>query len=647
MHGLFTPRGQLITAGIAGVLLIGVLVAYIVDAPVAFDLFSYASLALGLIHGVKAAWDAITSLTFDIDVLMVVAALLAAAIGHAEEGALLLFLFGVSGALEDLAHQRTEREVNALTSLLPSDALVLRSGEWIACDASTLITHDVVKVRPGEVVPADSVVTSGESSIDQAAITGESTPRDVMIGDELFAGTINAGDVLEARVLRGVKESSVQRILDLVTTAKENRQPIQRLVDRLDQPYSLGVMIASIAIFFIWWKLFGAAPWKSPDASPSALYTAVTFLIVASPCALIIATPTATLCAIARAARGGVLFKGGDALARLARTGTIALDKTGTLTFGRPRLYEVHPVGFSDGPTLLGVAAALEADSTHPIASAVRAAAAERSVSASSNVSGINHNVAKGLSGTWNSREVRLGSYQFVEEVVAPCYRARVRELLERVRKRGHIGVVIAAAGKTDDAGMCAVLIMSDALRPGAHGLVSSLHSLHIRPVVMLTGDNPTTAQRIADGLHLDEYYGGLLPEDKLTHVKRLRKVVERNHFRGVAVIGDGINDAPALASADVSMAMGTIGTAAAMQNADIVLLTDSLTPLPWAIALSRRAKRTITVNITIAFAAMTIMAILTLIGSRTGLTIPLSIGVIAHEGGTVLVVLNSLRLLR
>ncbi len=649
---LFSPRGQLVTASIAAAFLvlswIGNGLSRWQGSSYGLEFAAHVALLLGLIHGGKAAWDAVRAFTFDIDVLMVVAALLAASIGHAQEGALLLVLFSFSGAFEDLAYERTQREVTALTALLPSDALVLRNGVWSQCDATTLIPGEIIKVRPGERVPADSYVTTGESAFDQAAITGESAPREVRVGDELFAGTVNTDDVIEARVARAVKESSVQRILDLVTHARENRQPVQRFIDKLDQPYSIGVMVGSIVIFLVWWKLFGAPAFGTQEdtATPSALYTAITFLIVASPCALVIATPTATLCAIARAAKGGVLFKGGDALARLATTGALALDKTGTLTFGRPKLYEVHPVGFSDGPTLLGVAASLEEDSTHPIATAVRGAARERNITLSGEVTSISHAVARGLEGMWRGRAVRLGSYAYVESLIAVCYQARVRELLEKVRKRGHIGVVVAAAPLDGDTGHCAVLLMADSLRPGAHGLVGELHARKIRPVVMLTGDNATTAERVAEGLNLDEHHGGLLPEDKLHHVKRLKGLVAGGRFPGVGVVGDGINDAPALAAADVSLAMGTIGTAAAMQNADMVLLTESLTPLAWAIDLSRRAKRTINVNITIALSAMVIMALLTLIGSRTGLTIPLWVGVTAHEGGTVLVVLNSLRLL-
>jgi Cd2+/Zn2+-exporting ATPase len=652
---LFSAATQLRAAVVAGILLLAAFITSNLLHLAWGSWFAWASLAIGMLYGGKAAWDALSTFTFDIDVLMAVGAALAAYIGHAEEGALLLFLFVLSGALEELAQARTQREITALSKLLPSDALVLRHGEWQHTDATTLVTNDRIKIRPGERVPADASVALGESSFDQSAITGEALPRHVKPGDELFAGTINTDDVIEAVVLRPARESSVQKILDLVIHAREGRQEVQRTIDRLSQPYSIGVMLASIAVFLVWWLAF-KIPAVGTESEPGALYTAITLLIVGSPCALIIATPTATLSGIARAARGGVLFKSGDCLERLARTGAMCLDKTGTLTFGRPKLYEVHPVAWSDGPNLLGVAAALEADSTHPIAVAIREAAKERSI-APAPVTNIGHTVAKGLEGTWETRLVRLGSYAFAEPLIPECYRARVREILETIQSRGHLAVVIAAGPPAStqgseavpELGQCAVLIMADALRPGTHTLVDQLHELNIKPVVMLTGDSVRTAQRVAEGLKLDAFHGQLLPADKLTLVESIKKEISHKpaDLRGVAVIGDGVNDAPALAAADVSLAIGTIGTAAAMENADIVLLSDSIAPIPWSIRLARATRATIRTNLTISLSAIIIMAILTLAGSLIGHHVPLSLGVLAHEGGTVIVVANSLLLLR
>lgn len=644
--GIFAPRRALYGALLAGALL-GLGVAFSYRGPAMHWpglVCVWISLGVGMVYGGKAAFDALANKSFDIDVLMVVAAGLAAYIRHPEEGALLLFLFTLSGALEDLAIQRTTREISALHKLMPTEAMVFRDGAWLETSASTLVTGDRVKIRPGERVPADATLLSGETSIDQSAITGESMPRHVKPGDELFAGTINTDDPVEATVLRPVSESSLQRIMDLVTKAREQREPVQRFIDRVNEPYAVGVLLVSIVVCLVWWLAL-----SRPFAD--AMYTGIALLIVASPCALVIATPTATLAAIARAARGGVLFKGGQTIDRLARVRSVCFDKTGTLTHGRPTLYEVHPVAWSDGKELLAIAAGLEADSTHPIAVAVREAAANRGVTPAT-IDKLNHVVARGIQGQYAGSEVRLGSFAFAEPVIPVCFRNRVKEVLGKIQSRGHVAVVIAraAAGADtpdtadDSSGQAAVLIMADSVRPGATELVRDLHALGVKPVRMLTGDNAITATRIGDGLGLDQVDAELLPDDKLRIVGEMKRAT--GPAGGVAFIGDGVNDAPALAAADVALAIGTIGTAAALENADAVLLADDLSTFPWAIRLARRARWTIAANVTFALAVILIMSVTILVASLMGHKIPLSVGVFAHEGGTVLVVLNSLRIL-
>jgi Cd2+/Zn2+-exporting ATPase len=642
--GFFSAKGELYGAIAAGVLLlIGFVIHVLMKQPWA-EGFIWASLALGMVYGVRAAWGALRGGKFDIDVLMVVGAGLAAAIGHPEEGALLLFLFTLAGALEELAMQRTLREVNALHKLMPKGAMVLRGGEWIEASAESLVVDEQVRIRPGEAVPVDCVVTVGSSTIDQSAITGESMPRDVTVNDELFAGTINADNALEARVLRPASESGVQKILRLVTQAQEQRESTQQLIDKISQPYSIGVMVVSLLVMLVWWLVF-KVPLLGSGEQPGAVYVAITLLIVASPCALIIATPTATLAAIARAARGGVLFKGGQALTRLASVGAICFDKTGTLTFGRPHLYEVHPVAWSDGDELLALAAGLERDSTHPIAQAILEAAKQRGMTPTV-LESVDHVIAKGLEGTHKGMKIRLGRYSFAEEFIPVCFRNRTRDVLATIQGRGHIAVVVARHQiDNPEIGEAAVLIMADAVRPGAAEMVPALHALGVKPLRMLTGDNKATAQRVAEGLKLDGFDADLLPADKLRIVGEMADAAHARK-RTVAVIGDGVNDAPALARADVGMAIGTIGTAAALESADVVLLSDSLHTVPWAIKLARRARQTIVANLILALSIIVIMGITTLIASRTAHPVPLSIGVLAHEGGTVLVVLNSLRLL-
>lgn len=659
---LFRPKTQLYAAILAGALLgLGVLL----DSALSWEpgrTLLWLSLAIGMFYGGRPAWEALRERRFDIDVLMVVGAGLAAYVGHPGEGALLLFLFVMSGALEDLAMQRTTREVEAISKLMPTDAIVLRGGEWVTAAVDDLAVGEMVKVRPGDRVPVDCQVTSGASSMDESAITGESIPRTVKVGDELFAGAINTDDPLEARVSKLARESSVQKILQLVVGAREQREPVQRMIDRVSQPYSLGVLGASIVVLLVWWLVLDV-PLIAPEgaARQGALYTAITLLIVASPCALVIATPTATLAGIARAARGGVLFKGGQSLERLAGVGALCVDKTGTLTHGRPTVYEVHPVGWSDGKQMLAIAAGLEADSSHPIAAAIREVAASRGIEPMA-IDRLNHVVAKGIEGFVGGRRARLGSLAFTDEIVPICLRGRVGEVLTRIQQRGHIAVVIALEGSEAgsdpgatnaalpaDAGQAAVIIMADAVRTGADTLVKELHELEVRPVRMLTGDNRLTAARVAEGLGLDAFDAELVPARKLEILEQMRR--ERaalpRRRRGVGFIGDGVNDAPALAASDCGMAMGTIGTAAAMESADAVLLSEGVGVLPWAIRLARRTRKTVTLNLVFALSVIAVMSVVTLVGSFVGRGVPLSVGVLAHEGGTVLVVLNSLLLLK
>lgn len=646
MH--ISPRTELWCSIVAGgLLLAGWISSAIAPEWAAGSAAIWLSLAIGMFFGVRAAWESIRELKIDIDVLMFVGAGLAAYIGHPGEGALLLFLFTLAGALEELAMQRTEHEITALHKLMPSSALRLNpgSGEWESVTAEQLHAGDHVRVLPGERIPTDAVLISGTTSVDQSAITGESMPRLVKPGDELYAGTINTDDPIEARVLRAVSESSLARILNLVTTARAQRQPVQRMIDRLSQPYSIGVLALSAVVLLIWHYALG----RSWDA---AAYTAITFLIVCSPCALVISTPTATLTAIARGARAGVLFKGGQAIERLAQIGSVCFDKTGTLTIGRPRLYEVHPVAWSDGQELLALAAGIEQHSTHPIAAAIIEAAERRGI-ASEEIADIDHVAGRGLSGTFRGCPVRLGSYRFTEDLIPVCFRNRVLDVLTKIQERGHLGVVIAhACPEKAGGGEAAVLIMADAVRPGARTLVRRLHALKVRPVRMLTGDNRRTAERVAASLEIDRVDAELLPNDKLAAVDQMkREAAEESRrggtaYRGVAVIGDGVNDAPALAAADVSVAIGSIGSDAALESADIVLLSDDLATVPWAVELARRARATITTNLVLSVSTIAVMAVLVLGGSLWGWVVPMWIGVLAHEGGTMAVVAHSLRLL-
>jgi Cd2+/Zn2+-exporting ATPase len=672
---VFSAKWELSASIVAGVLLgVGALLHMAMGLGWAEGLV-WASLAIGMVYGGRAAIEALSEGSFNIDVLMVLGAGFAAGVGHPEEGALLLFLFVLAGALEELAMARTAREVSALSALIPTEAVVFRGGAWVEAEPEGLLVGERIKVRPGERVPVDARVVQGRTSVDQATLTGESMPRDVGEGDTIYGGTINVENPIEGVVVRPARESSVQKVLNLVLEAREQREPVQQAIDRISQPYAIGVTGLSVVIALVWWLVIGRE-WKD------ATYTAITFLIVCSPCALVIATPTATLSAIARGARSGVLFKGGQSIERLARIGAVCFDKTGTLTVGKPRLEAVMPVAWSEADRLLSIASALEQESTHPIATAVREGASARGLSAAT-LERIEHEAGRGMSGVLRDATgaevvVRLGSYPHTEPFIPVCLRAHTREVLEAIRANGRIGVVVASAGSRgvegsagpvggieagggvggdvgEDVGGAAVLVLRDVVRPGAKRLVEELHGLGIRPVKMLTGDNRTTAAHVAGELGLDSFEAELMPSDKLRIVGELKGEMEGRvgtkggkggKRPGVAVIGDGVNDAPALAAADVAVAIGSIGSDAALESADIVLLNDDLAAVGWAVGLARRARRTVTVNLSFAIGVIVCMGVATLVGSLVGVRVPLGVGVLAHEGGTLLVVANSLRLL-
>jgi Cd2+/Zn2+-exporting ATPase len=633
---LWRPLVQLWLSILGGALLIAGLVGEHAVGFEAAKVLYWLSLAIGLVYGVRAALNAMLEQRLDIDVLMVVAAIMAASVDHAEEGALLLVLFTFAGALEELAMERTKREIRSLHAIMPDRAIVLRDGEWVDTTPGDVRTGEEIRVRPGDRVPLDAVILEGISSVDEATLTGESVPRNVGKGDPIYAGTINGEAVLRARVTKLASESSVQRILAMVTEAREQREPLQRLIDRVGQPYTIGVLVISLLVFGVWWLGLGR------DAGDAA-YTAITLLIVASPCALVIATPTATLAAIARGARAGVLFKGGESIDRLSRTGAVCFDKTGTLTKGTPLFRELHTHDDTDVGRLLAIAGELERDSTHPVAKAIHEAAliAAGDGEIAAGVSDIRSVAGRGMVGRWQGREARVGSLAFVGEIIDDETRGWMETVLADVRTNGQLGVAIVC-----DCGGAGVIALRDELRQGADTLVGELHAVGVRPVRMLTGDDEIVARRVAEELGLDAYDAQLLPEQKVEAVEAMKREPSHGKHRGVAVIGDGVNDAPALAAADVSIAVGSIGSDAALESADIVLLSEDLARVPWALKLARATRSTVTVNITFAATVIGAMGLVVVVGSLFGFRVPMALGVVAHEGGTVAVVLNSIRLL-
>ncbi len=636
LRWLFSDSSELHVAIAAGLtLILGYLLWRVVDESVAPAIHRvghglvWVSLGLGSIHGVRAAWESIRHFRPDIDVLMIVGAALAAAIGHPEEGALLLFMFTLAGALENRALAKTKDAVSRLHKLMPKSALRRDGrGEWVEIEPERLVIDDTVLVRPGETIPADGHVIDGRSSVDQSSLTGESFPRTVEPGDQVFAGTINQQGAIEVKVLRPVTESSISRILKLVIEAQETRQPMQRLIDRLSTPYAVTVLLGSL-LAFVLFHFVGSLEWTA------AGYRAITLLVVASPCALVIATPTATLCGLSRAARAGVLIKGGDALERLAGITRVAVDKTGTLTKGQIEVTHVEPIAGSNVESLLSVAFAAEQRSTHPIAAAIiRLAKAHHLRPA--DLASLTNVPGEGIEGVFAGKPVRIGNFGFCEPLIAVCFRRHTQGMVNHIAESGGKAIVVAHDGEA------LVLSLADTPREGADRLAEDLRDVGVRSVTMLTGDTQAIAERVAAELGIENVHAELLPEDKVEEIRKLRASPQEPGFAGgLAVVGDGVNDAPALAVADVGLAMGGIGADAALETADVVLLHDDLNRVPWAFGLARRVKRIMIANLMFAIAVIATLLFFTILGR-----IPLPVGVVGHEGSTLLVVANSLRLL-
>ncbi|MGW5108920.1 heavy metal translocating P-type ATPase [Nocardia sp. NPDC004123] len=574
-----------------------------------------------------AGLQALREKTLDVDLLMVVAALGAAAIGQITDGALLIVIFATSGALEALATARTEDSVRGLLDLAPETATRLTVTGEETVRAADLNIGDVVLVRPGERIAADATVIDGGSEVDQATITGEPLPVDKTAGDEVFAGTLNGTGALRLRVDRRAEDSVVARIAVLVEQAGHTKARTQLFIEKVEQRYSLAMVAVTLAVF--------AIPLALGDPLQRALLRAMTFMIVASPCAVVLATMPPLLAAIANAGRHGVLVKSAVVMERLGVTTRVAFDKTGTLTRGAPHVDEIRSVDpeFSE-PEVLRLAAAAEFDSEHPLAAAiVRAArAAGQQLPA---VEGFAADPGRGVSARIGQRRIAVGSPAALlpsSGPGAPDADRAARTAVDALQEKGFTAVVVAC-----DARPIGVLAITDQLRPEAATAIDLTARVTGAAPMLLTGDNSRAAHRLAARVGLTDARAELLPHQKVDAVRALQSAGDR-----VAVVGDGINDAPALAAADTGIAMGGAGSDLTLQTADAVVVRDDLTAIPAVIALSRRARRVVVANLAIAATFIAVLVIWDLIG-----TLPLPLGVAGHEGSTVIVGLNGLRLLR
>ena len=601
--------------------------------------------AAGGYSGVLGAWEQARQGKFDIDFLMLAAALGAALIGEWTEGALLLFLFTLSGALETFAMGRTRKAIESLGKLRPETALVRRGDSEEIVAVNQLVIGDVVIVKPGDRLPVDGVVISGASSVDQSAITGESIPVSKHEHDPVFAGTINGGGALEVEVTKLASESTLSRIINLVAEAQEDATPTQQFIDRFSQPYTYTVIGATL-LAIVLPLLFLA---ESFDVT---LYRAMTLLVVASPCALVISTPASALSAIAAAARQGVLFKGGAYLELLGKTNILAFDKTGTLTPGKPVVTNIHPLTNHTVEDLLRKAASAETLSEHHIAKAVIEKARTMGLELEKPID------FKAIPG--EGILARFARPDHIETIYIGNDRLFMNQHMELSPAIRMIGAALQRQGKTvmlvvrrstieDTLGaerdweVMGYIAVADVLRPEAAAAVQQLRQNGIERVVMMTGDNRAAAAFIAGEAGIDEVHADLLPEQKLGLVKELRQ------HGNVAMIGDGVNDAPALATANVGIAMGAGGTDVALETADVVLMSSNLAMLPFTLQLSRRANRIIRQNVIFSVGVILTLVISTILLPILfeGFLLPLPLGVVGHEGSTLIVVANGLRLLR
>jgi len=585
-----------------------------------------AYLACYVAGGWEPGWSGLRALrerTLDVDLLMVVAAIGAAAVGQVFDGALLIVIFATSGALEALATRRTADAVHSLLDLAPPQATRITDDAEQRVDTVSLHVGDLILVRPGERIGADGQVVDGTSEVDQATITGEPLPVDRRPGDDVYAGTLNGTGVLRVRVTTPAGDTVVARIAAMVEEAAASKAPTQLFIERIEQRYSVGVVVATLALFGI--------PLALGDSLTDALLRAMTFMIVASPCAVVLATMPPLLAAIATAGRHGVLVKSAGVIERLSRADLVAFDKTGTLTEGRPRVTAVHPVpgnpATDDADQLLALAAAAELPSEHPIGTAVVAAARERrlAITATDAFAAL---PGRGVTARIGDRQLAVAS----PAQLLTTTDDEARRLVAEVESAGQTAVVVAVDGTP-----AAVLALTDRLRPGAASVTAALRVLTGRSPVLLTGDNPQAAGRLAGEVGIDEVRAGLLPQDKVAAVRQLQSA-----GRQVLVVGDGVNDAPALATAHTSVAMGGVGADLALETADTVIVRDDLTTVPALVALARRARRCVVANLAIAGTVIVVLATWDIVGH-----LPLPLGVAGHEGSTVLVALNGMRLLR
>ncbi|PPK85352.1 Cd2+/Zn2+-exporting ATPase [Neolewinella xylanilytica] len=640
--GLLGERTELYFAVASGCFwLTGLLLGIFTDLPngVGIGIFG-AAIFFGGYYATIEAYEGVSSGRFQIDFLMIVAAAGAAALGKLGEAGLLLFLFSLGHALEHYAMARARKSISALADLAPATALLQEAdGRIREVAVEELTVGDVVVVKPNSKIPADGVVIKGTSAVDQSAITGESVPVDkVAVADpdkpytladlpaayRAFAGTINGNAVLEVRVLKPASDSTLAKLVTLVQEAETQKSPTQHLADNFER-YYVPIVLIVVGILLLAFVVID-------ETFAESFYRAMAVLVAASPCALAISTPSAVLAGVARAAQKGVLIKGGRPLENLGSLTAIAFDKTGTLTEGNPRLTTVLPGAGVTRRELLSTAVAVEELSDHPLAAAiVNGGREELGGMPTDKASGLEALTARGIRAEYGGETVHIGNRRLLEEITAAAIPPDIDRQMSELETGGHTAMIVHRGHR-----YLGIISVMDVARASAKSTLIALRRIGIERMIMLTGDNQRVANAVAKEIGITDPLGSLLPEDKVASIERLMAEEGR-----VAMVGDGVNDAPAMAHSTVGIAMGAAGSDVALQTADVALMADRLDNLPFAIGLSRKAHRIIRQNLWISLGVVAILVPLTVLGIAS-----LGPAVIAHEGSTMVVVLNALRLL-
>ena len=571
----------------------------------------------------RSAFYSVKALTFDMNFLMSVAALGAIVIGEWVEGATVVVLFAIGNTLQTYTMDKTRKSIESLMDLSPKEALVIRNGQELSLTVEEIIIGDTIVVKPGEKIPMDGMVQTGTSFVNQAPITGESLPIEKTMGSEVFAGTINEKGSLEIRVTKLVEDTTLAKIIHLVEEAQSQKAPSQQFVDKFAKYYTPVVIIMAIAIATLPTLIFGASfsDW---------FYKALVLLVIACPCALVISTPVSIVSAIGNAAKQGVLIKGGAYLEEAGALKAIAFDKTGTLTTGKPEVYEIKVFEDSISETeLIEIAAAIEARSQHPIAEAIVKYAKQKSINykVGSNFMSLDGMGAEALVG---ENTYYIGNLRLFKELKLSVNSDLQKEVIE-LQSQGQTVMLIGTSEK-----VLGLISVADKVRTESIAAITELKKSGIEKIIMLTGDNAGTAKKIGEMLGVDEIRAELLPADKLAAIKSLLA----EHGK-VAMVGDGVNDAPALATSTVGISMGVAGTDTALETADIALMADDLTKLPFTIKLSRKALAIIKQNIAFSLVVKVLFIILTFAGITN-----LWLAVFADTGAAIIVILNGMRLL-